>query len=98
MAMFGLPVITTAVDGLDEIFTDKVNALKVNTLFSKTHGLTVDTEQLAKKIILLIENKKVRKQLSRNIRRLYETELTLQRMMNQTEEVYKNMTGDMNYV
>lgn len=98
MAMFGLPVITTAVDGLDEIFTDKVNALKVNTLFSKTNGLKVDTEQLAKKIILLIENEKVRKQLSRNIRRLYETELTLQRMMNQTVEVYKNMTGDMNYV
>ncbi len=94
MAMYGLPVITTAVDGLDEIFTDNVNALKVNTLFSKARGLTVDTVQLAAKIIFLIENKKIREQLSLNVRRLYETELTLDRMMKQTVEVYKNMIGE----
>ena len=98
MAMFGLPVITTAVDGLDEIFTDNVNALKVNTLFSKARGLTVDTVQLAAKIIFLIENKKIREQLSLNVRRLYETELTLDRMMKQTVEVYKNITREINHV
>ncbi len=93
MAMFGLPVITTAVDGLDEIFTDNVNALKVNTFFSKASGLMVDTEQLAEKIIFLIDNKNIKEQLGQNVRRLYETEFTLLRMMKQSVEVYKNMTG-----
>lgn len=94
MAMFGLPVITTAVDGLDEIFTDNVNALKVSTCFTKIKGLTVDTQQLAEKIILLIEDKKIRKQLSLNIRKLYESELTLQRMMDQTVEVYGELIDE----
>lgn len=33
MAMFGMPMIITAVDGLDEMFVDEISCLKVNTLF-----------------------------------------------------------------
>ena len=89
MAMFGLPVVATAVDGLDEIFTDEVNALKVNTRFSKVFGLSVDVDMLAEKIIMLIENDNLRKQLSLNARKLYLEKFTLDRMIEETVHVYK---------
>jgi glycosyltransferase involved in cell wall biosynthesis len=92
MAMFGLPIITTAVDGLDEMFTDGVNALKVNTLFSKVFGLRVDTDMLADKIITLIENDELRRQLGRNARKLYKERFNLERMMHQTVEIYKQLS------
>ena len=98
MAMFGLPIITTAVDGLDEIFTDRLNALKVNTRFSKVFGLSVDTTMMADKIITLIKDKDLRIRLGKEARALYERELTLQRMMQQTVRVYQKVTGETEYV
>ncbi|WP_420187414.1 glycosyltransferase family 4 protein [Bacteroides pyogenes] len=98
MAMFGLPVITTAVDGLDEIFTDNVNALKVHTHFSNLTGLSVDTDMMAEKIIQLIENNNLRMILSKNVRNLYETKLTLKRMMHETVNIYKKVIeGELSY-
>jgi len=97
MAMFRLPIITTAVDGLDEMFSDNRNALKVNTHFSRVKRLSVDTEQMALKIITLIEDEMLRVQLSRNARLLYENEFTLERMMKQTLEVYQKVLGGMVY-
>ena len=94
MAMFGLPVITTAVDGLDEMFTDNLNALKVNTRFSNVFGLSVDVDMMAEKIIMLIEDNELRAQLRKNVRVLYEKELTLQRMMQQTIDVYQKIKED----
>ena len=94
MAMFGLPVITTAVDGLDEIFTDNVNALKVNTRFSGVFGLSADVDMMAEKIISLVTDKELRAKLSKNARALYEKELTLQRMMQQTINVYQKVIGE----
>jgi glycosyltransferase involved in cell wall biosynthesis len=91
MAMFGLPIVTTAVDGLDEMFTDGVNALKVSTLFSKVFGLRVDTDMLADKIITLIENDELRRQLGQNARKLYKERFNLDRMMQQTVDVYKQL-------
>jgi glycosyltransferase involved in cell wall biosynthesis len=88
MCMFGLPVITTAVDGLDELFTDGANALKVNTKFSKVFGLSADVEMMTEKIINLIENRTLRKKLSINARKLYESELRLEQMMEKTIGVY----------
>lgn len=92
MAMFGLPVITTAVDGLDEIFTDNVNVLKVGTHFSKIRGLTVDTNQMADKIIMLIRDRELRERLGKNVRDLYEKELSLRRMTCETVGVYQELT------
>jgi glycosyltransferase involved in cell wall biosynthesis len=91
MAMFGLPIITTAVDGLDEMFTDGVNALKVNTKFSKVFGLSVDTDMLADKIIQLIENDELRRQLGVNARQQYKDRFSLDKMMRQTVEIYKQL-------
>ena len=92
MAMFGLPVITTAVDGLDEIFTDNVNALKVHPSFSPVFGLYVDAELMAKKIELLIDDISLRKNLSYNVRMLYERDLTLRLMIERTIKVYEQVS------
>lgn len=97
MAMFGLPVITTAVDGLDEMFTGNMNALKINTPFSSVFGLSADTDMMADKIITLTTDKRLRMQLGRNVRELYEKEHSLQRMMRQTVSVYQKMAGGMEY-
>lgn len=91
MAMFGLPIIMTAVDGLDEIFTDEVNALKVNTRFSPIFGLSVDVDMMTKQIIRLIHNHSLRESLSINARQLYLDELNLELMVNRTVEVYKQL-------
>ena len=89
--MFGLPIITTAVDGLDEIFTDELNALKVNTIFSPVFGLSVDVEQMANQLIRLIADGDLRIKLSENARKLYEQELNLDLMMDRTVEVYREL-------
>jgi len=98
MAMFGLPIITTAVDGLDEMFTDNVNALKVNTRFSLFFGLTADVDTIADKIIILIENRQLRLLLGKNVRYLYESDFTLKRMIQQTVAVYHEVSGGEDYV
>ncbi|MDO5572261.1 MAG: glycosyltransferase family 4 protein [Bacteroidales bacterium] len=91
MAMFSLPIVTTAVDGLDEIFTDNINALKVNTKFSEVFGLTVDTDMMAEQIIKLIESHELRTNLGKNARRLYENELNIDLMRERTVELYKKV-------
>lgn len=92
MAMFGLPIVTTAVDGLDEMFTDGVNALKVQPVFSKIFGLKVDTERYAEKIIELITDGDLRRKLSASVRQLYEERYTSERMIEETLNIYKEMT------
>ena len=92
MAMFGLPVVTTAVDGLDEIFTDELNALKVNTIFSPVFGLSVDVEQMSNQLMRLICDTNLRMKLGENARKLYEQELNLDLMLNRIVKVYQELT------
>lgn len=94
MAMYGLPIVTTAVDGLDEMFVDKVDALKVPIRFSKVFGLSVDVDTLSEKIEELIVNPELRNTLGANARKLYEHKFQLSHMMEQTASVYKKMTGE----
>lgn len=91
MSMFGLPIITTAVDGLDEMFTDEENALKVNTLFSPVFGLSVDTDMMSIQIIRLIEDSDLRVRLSRNVRLRYEKEWHITSMIEKTIDVYNRV-------
>lgn len=91
MAMFGLPIVTTAVDGLDEIFDDEINALKVDTKFSPVLGLSVNVEMMAKQIVRIIDDNYLRSRLGRNARKLYEQELNLSLMINKTVDVYNQL-------
>ena len=92
MAMFSLPIITTAVDGLDEIFTDNINALKVDLYFDSLTGLTVDVAMMAEKLSLLIEDNDLRAKLSRNVRLLFEAKLDVQNMIKKTVAIYQELT------
>ena len=91
MAMFGMPIITTAVDGLDEMFTDKLNALKVGTKFSKVRGLSVDVEMMEQKILMLANAPDRRKKLSINARKLYENNFTVSKMTDRTVAIYEQL-------
>ena len=91
MSMFGLAVITTAVDGLDEMFTDEITALKVGVSFSKGEGLRVDVKMLEDKIVELIEDKRKRQKLRYNARQMYLQELTLKQMIERTVAVYHQL-------
>jgi len=94
MAMFGLPVITTAVDGLDEMFIHKENALKVSTRFSKVYGLSVDTEELAERMKQLMDEDGLRKKLAVNVRKRYEECFGLEDMMERTMNIYNNLINE----
>lgn len=91
MAMFGLAVITTAVDGLDEMFTDGVTALKVGVTFSSEDGLKADVKMLEDKLIELIEDKKKRQRVRYNARRMYLKKLTLEQMIERTVSIYRQL-------
>lgn len=91
MSMFAMPIVTTNVDGLDEMFTDGVNALKVETKFSSVFGLSVDVEMMANQIIRLMEASELRKRIGLNARKLYEEKLTATLMVKRTVEVYKSL-------
>lgn len=91
MTMFGLAVITTAVDGLDEMFTDEVTALKIGVSFSKEEGLKANVKMLENKVVELIEDRKKRQRLSYNARQMYLRELTLERMIERTVAIYHQL-------
>lgn len=88
MCLFGLPIITTAVDGLDEIFTHESNALKVGTLFSRPLGLRVDVPDMARQIIRLIEDRPLRAYLASQARKLYTERFGIDIMVQRTIDIY----------
>lgn len=70
MAMFKKPIIITNVDGLDEMFTDNLDCLKVNTYFDES-GLHIDPFILAEKIMLLIKDEALCDKIATNARNKY---------------------------
>lgn len=92
MAMFALPIVTTGIDGLDEMFADEVNALKVPVNFSETEGLAVDVIRLKEQIKRLINNPLLRMKLEQNARKLYEEKFCLNTMVKKTLGIYQKVT------
>lgn len=91
MMMFGLPVVTTLVDGLGELFVDGQTALGVGTRFSPILGLSVNTEQMASQIIRMIEEPKLRLQLSHAGRLRFKENFTQPIMAEQIMKVYRQL-------
>lgn len=91
MMRFGMPIITTAVDGLNEMFDDKVNCLKIKTSFSTAFGLSVNTDAMAECIIHLIKNPRKREYLGKNAYKNYLEKFTVERMIHDTISVYENI-------
>ena len=84
-----LPIITTAVDGLDEMFQNDINSLKVNTYFSTVFGLSVDIKALAENIIRLLTHPEERYRLGQTAYQHYLGKYTQEHMLTKTMQLYK---------
>lgn len=89
MSMFGMPMIVSDVDALSEMFEDEVNALKIPLIFDDDFGLELDEEKLASAIIRLIDDGALRQKLSINAMKNYQEKFTLERMIENTINVYE---------
>ena len=92
MMMSGLPIITTAVDGLDELFIDEDNALKVPVIFTEELGLHFPIEILAEKIIRLINDPKLRYRLGRSARKHFERHYRIGLMGERILNLYRTLS------
>lgn len=88
MMKYGMPIITTAVDGLDEMFTDGVDAVKIKPLFSLAKGLYIDENMLADDIADLCDNPAKRERLGRAAQQTFLRNHTAERMLAQTLNIY----------
>ena len=79
---FARPVVATDVGGNRELVTDGV------TGFLSPAG---DAEALAEKIITLLENEDLRKTMGQRGRDFFEANLTLERMVSETQRVYRQL-------
>ena len=93
MMMFGLPVVTTDADGLDELFVQNVNALKVPVRYDAAAGLVVDTGRLAHAVLKLAREKGLRARLGDNARQTFMARFTEERMAEETHGLYLSLSG-----
>lgn len=91
MSMFGVPIIVSDIDALSEMFEDEMNALKTPLTFDGDFGLELDKEKLANAIIRLINDKALRLKLSTNAIKNYQERFTLEKMIENTINVYEQL-------
>ncbi|MDR0803723.1 MAG: glycosyltransferase [Rickettsiales bacterium] len=90
MMSFGLPIITTDIDGLGEIFAPGT-AVKISPVWDEKRGLRVDTNDLADKIIGLINDKNQRVKIGECARRHYLNNFTAKTMADKITAIYDNI-------
>jgi len=78
----GRPIITTTAPGCDDTVEDGFNGFKVKV---------GDSEELSKKLQILIENNQLRIQMGKNSRELFLKNFTLEKVVSQTFEVYDKL-------
>lgn len=88
MMMAGLPVITTDVDGLSELFEQGVNAIKIPVHFSPSNGLQPDIPSMADAIVELGGSMKLRCRLGKHGRLRYKKKHTVGGMLSALCEIY----------
>ena len=93
MMMMGLPVVTTDVDGLDELFTDGYNGIKVPVHFHPRLGLQVDVIRMSEAIVTLGRNAALRRRLGMNARRQFQERHSLQQMTDGMKAIYKSLVS-----
>lgn len=89
MMMFGLPIVTTDVDGLSEIFSDDKTALKVKVRFSLKHGLRADVVDMSEALLSIIEKKDLQEKLAHQARLSYQKNYSVVRMANAINSLYE---------
>lgn len=88
MMMFGLPIICSAVDGLDEMFQHNINALKVPVKTPLYERHSIDIAMLTHSIEKLINNKDLQRKISTLSRKLYVHHFSDKIMLRQTLHLY----------
>lgn len=89
MMMAGLPVVSTDVDGLSEIFSDGYNALKVPVNFHPLHGIQVDVIKMSEAVVKLINSPQLCKKIGANARRSVHNRHSIKRMTESMNDIYK---------
>lgn len=88
MMMHSLPIVSTVVDGLGEMFTHNENALTVSLI---EDGTQVDVEQMSLHFIRLLNDYTLRKRLGKGARERYKQQFRLEQMQEQTLAIYKDL-------
>jgi len=93
MMMHKLPVIVTNTGGLAEIVDDGMNGLKVPIVYKKGKR-TVDSKELARKIIFLVENPGEGKRLGENARKKFLANYELSMFGTKMIQIYNSMNNN----
>lgn len=91
MCRYGLPIVTTAIDGLDEMFEHECSALKVPVRFDPIDGLNTDEQAMADSIERIINSAELQKTLSKGAQRRFQTEFALSNMIDCTIKMYDSV-------
>ena len=75
----GRPIITSNAPGCDDTVIEEYNGFKVPV---------GNVEMLSEKLVLLINDKKLRHKMGKNSRAMFEKEFTLEKVVNRTFELY----------
>lgn len=92
MMMHGLPIVCTAVDGLDEMFQHGETALKVPLSLSPDSPYTLDGRALAQALLRLLADAPLRHRLSLQVRAAYEAAFTDTLMQEKMRWIYSVLT------
>lgn len=98
MCRYGLPIVTTAVDGLDEMFEHECSALKVPVRFDPIDGLNTDEQGMADSIERIINSAELQKTLSKGAQRRFQTEFALSNMIDRTVKVYDSVLQNHTFI
>jgi len=91
MMQFGLPVVVTAAPGLKELYEDRKNALVIPLSISDhlVMELVVLEDELKKSVQTLLDDKKLRREISNNALKFWETSYTSTYMGQATLKIYE---------
>lgn len=90
MMMHGLPLIASTSTGLNEMVEEGYNGLHI-PIEERPDEVEIDTALLAEKIIYLLQNPTVRKQMGLNARKQYEKFYTSEMMGRKMLNLYYSM-------
>ncbi len=88
MMMHALPIVSTAVDGLGEMFTHEQDALLTDVDVNEDGMLTFDVNQLTTHLIRLLHDRNLRQRIGLAARQRYLQQFSMAAMYRQTLQVY----------
>lgn len=91
MMMFGMPIVSTAVDGLNEIFPDERYASKIPLCYLPHKSLCPDISKMAEAISDLISNPKKRERMCINNRKRYQMYFRDITMIRSMKKIYQHL-------